>query len=101
MSDVLLADHGGGEVTILMYGDINDELSERLEETLLELDTIAPIDDINHLIVDMHGVTSLDPAGITFLRDLVARGARGGYLVSFANLSAAAHRAVEAAGFSR
>jgi hypothetical protein len=47
----------------------------------------------------MHGVTSLGPPGIAFLRELSERGQRSGFEVSFSSLSGPAHRAVEAAGW--
>lgn len=100
MGELRIDDHGGGEVVVSLYGDIDDAMADTLGATVDEVAALQRVDGGLHTLVDMHGVTSLDTAGIQFLRDLQARGERTGFVVSFANLSAAAHRAVESAGWT-
>ena len=100
MGEVRIDDHGGGEVAVYLYGDVDDSMAEALQAAVDEVAVLQRVDGGLHTVVDMHGVTTLGPAGIQFLRDIEARGERTGFVVSFANLSAAAHRAVENAGWS-
>lgn len=99
MGELRIDDHGGGEVVVSLYGDIENDMADTLRAAVDEVAVLQRIDG-GHAVVDMHGVTALGAAGIEFLRDLEARGERTGFVVSFANLSAAAHRAVESSGWA-
>jgi len=99
MGEVRVGDHGDGEVIVFLSGDIDDSMTGDLRTAIDQVSRLEQIEGPRHAIVDMHGVTSLGPAGIEFLRSLEARGERGGFAVSFSTLSAPAHRAVEAAGW--
>lgn len=100
MGAVQVADRGSREIVVFLTGDVDDSLADELHAAVDEVSGLERLNSLSHAVVDMHGVTSLGPAGIAFLRELQGRGERAGFEVSFSHLSSAAHRALEAAGWS-
>lgn len=100
MSDVEVVDRGAREIVVYLSGDIDDAMTDALHRAVDEVVELERLSDLSHAIVDMHRVTSMGPAGVSFLRELENRGRRAGFVVSFSNMSGPAHRAVEAAGWS-
>ncbi len=100
MSDVDVVDRGAREIVVYLSGDIDDALSGRLNRAVDQVVQLEQLNALNHVIVDMHRVTSLHEPGLAFLRTLTERGRQAGFEVSFSTLSGPAHRAVEAAGWS-
>lgn len=99
MGEVQVVDRGAREIVVFLSGDIDDGMNAALRAAVDEVIQLEQLNGLSHAIVDMHGVTVLDPPGLDFLHDLVARGERHGFAVSFSNMSAAAHRGVEAGGW--
>ena len=100
MGEVQVADRGSREIVVFLSGDVDDPLTDELHAAVDEVTRLERLSSLSHAVVDMHGVTSLGPAGIAFLRELQARGERAGFEVSFSHLSDAAHRAIEEAGWT-
>jgi anti-anti-sigma regulatory factor len=99
MGKVQVVDRGAREIVVFLTGDIDEPMTDALHNAVDEVTRLEQLNGLNHAIVDMHGVTSLGQAGIDFLHELEGRGNRAGYAVSFSNMTGAAHRAVEAAGW--
>jgi anti-anti-sigma regulatory factor len=99
MGEVKVADRGAREIVVFLAGAIDDDLAGPLHNAVDEVAELEELNALDHVVVDMHRVTSFGDAGVTFLRELIRRGHRAGFQVSFAALSGAAHRAVEAAGW--
>jgi anti-anti-sigma regulatory factor len=100
MSAVQVVDRGGREVVVFLSGDVDDTLTDQLHHAVGEVAELERIGGLTHVVVDMHQVTALQAPGIDFLRELTERGRRDGFEVSFSSMTGAAHRAVEAAGWS-
>lgn len=100
MGEVQVADRGSREIVVFLRGDIDDPMTDELQAAVDEVARLEQLSSLSHAVVDMHDVISLGPAGIAFLRELQARGQRGGFEVSFSHLSGTAHRALEEAGWS-
>jgi anti-anti-sigma factor len=99
MGEVEVADRGGREIVVFLSGDIDESTGDALSEAIDEVVQLERLNGLDHAIVDMHNVTSLSPAGLTFLRQLQERGSRVGFQVSFSTMTGPAHRAVEEAGW--
>jgi anti-anti-sigma factor len=99
MGTVEVVDRGGREIVVFLSGDIDEGLEDQLRQAVDEVAELELISGLNHVVVDMHRVRSLSETGLVFLRDLTARGDATGFEVSFAALTGAAHRAIEAAGW--
>lgn len=99
MGEVQVVDRGSLEIVVFLSGDIDDQMTERLHGAVEQVAQMEGLNGLTHAVVDMHGVTSLGPPGLAFLRELSDRGRRKGFEVSFSALSGPAHRAVEAAGW--
>lgn len=99
MGRVEIADHGT-EVIVYLSGDITESDEDRLNTSIDQVTALERLSDLSLAVVDMHKVTSLGPAGTVFLRRLQDRGERNGFDVTFATVSAPAHRALEDAGWS-
>jgi anti-anti-sigma factor len=99
MSEVRVVDRGSREIVVFLSGDIDNEVVDQLHNAVAEVAELEGLNGLSHAVVDMHGVTSLGPPGIAFLRELNERGRRSGFEVSFSALSGPAHRAIEAAGW--
>ena len=100
MNDIEVVDRGAREIVVFLSGDIDTALIPRLEAAVDQVARLETLNTLNHVVVDMHRVTSLAEPGVAFLRDLTVRGERAGFEVSFAAMSGPAHRAVEAAGWN-
>ncbi|PSL02455.1 anti-anti-sigma regulatory factor [Haloactinopolyspora alba] len=100
MSGVEVVDRGAREIVVFLSGDLNDEATDRLHAAVDEVAKLEQLNALDHVVVNMQHVTQLGEAGVGFLRELSMRGRRAGFEVSFAAVSAAAHRAVEEAGWS-
>jgi hypothetical protein len=100
MGEVHVADRGSREIVVFLSGDVDDPLTDELHAAVDEVSRLERLGSLSHAVVDMHGVTSLGPAGIAFLRELEVRGERVGFEVSFSHLSNTAHRALEEAGWT-
>ncbi|MGH8823143.1 MAG: STAS domain-containing protein [Jiangellaceae bacterium] len=100
MGEVRVADRGSREIVVFLSGDIDDEMADALHAAVAEVAELESIGGLSHAVVDMHGVTALGAPGLTFLHELAERGRRSGFEISYSALSGAAHRAVEAAGWS-
>ena len=100
MGEVQVADRGSREIVVFLTGDVDDSLTDQLHAAVDEVARLERLSSLSHAVVDMHGVTSLGPAGIAFLRELQVRGERAGFALSFSHLSSVAHRALEDAGWS-
>ena len=100
MGEVQVADRGSREIVVFLTGDIDESLAGELHAAVDEVASLERLSSLSHAVVDMHGVTSLGPAGIAFLRELQVRGERAGFAVSFSHLSSTAHRDLEDAGWS-
>jgi anti-anti-sigma regulatory factor len=99
MAEVRVHDHGGGEIVVLLVGDIDDSIQARLDKAIDEVDMLERVNQFDRAIVDLRDVTLLSPAGVRFLRALHERGAVHGYDVDLSTLSGPAHAALEQAGF--
>lgn len=100
MGQVTVADRGGREIVVFLSGAVDDELSDQLHNAVDEVAKLEGLNALDHVVVDMHRVESLGNAGVAFLRELIQRGHRSGFEVSFAAMSGPAHRAAEAAGWT-
>lgn len=100
MSDVMVVDRGAREIVVFLSGAVGPELDQRFHAAVDEVTRLEELNALNHVVVDMHQVTSMSEAGVAFLRELSERGRRAGFGVSFSALSGPAHRAVEQAGWS-
>lgn len=100
MGSVEVVDRGAREIVVFLSGDVVDGTStDGLHAAVDEVARLEELIALDHVVVDMHKVTELGDAGIAFLRELTSRGQRSGFEISFAAMSGAAHRAVEAAGW--
>lgn len=99
MGEVQVVDRGAREIVVFLTGDIDEPMTDALHAAVEEVTRLEQLSGLNHAIVDMHKVTSLGQAGISFLRELEGRGHRAGFEVSFSNMTGPAHRAVEASGW--
>lgn len=99
MGHVEVADRGGREIVVFLSGDITESDRDALDASIDEVVALERLNDLDLAIVDMHNVTSLEAAGVAFLRRLQDRGDRSGFDVSLSTLSAPAHRALEEAGW--
>lgn len=97
---VEVVDRGAREIVVFLSGQIDAELSDPLHAAVEHVVELVELNGLDHVVVDMHRVEGIGEAGVSFLRELIARGGPGGFAVSFAALSAAAHREIEAAGWS-
>lgn len=68
MGEVEVADRGGREIVVFLSGDIDESTGDTLSEAIDEVVQLEQLNGLDHAIVDMHKVTSLGPAGLTFLR---------------------------------
>lgn len=100
MGQVEVADRGGREIVVFLTGDIDESDRDALDASIDEVAALERLNGLSYAVVDMHKVTSIGQAGITFLHRLQGRGDRVGFDVSFSALSAPAHRALEDAGWS-
>lgn len=100
MGQVEVVDRGGREIVVFLSGDIAESDQAALNDSIDEVTALERLNDLAFAVVDMHNVTSIGPTGVEFLRRLQDRGDRIGFEVSFATLSAPAHRALEEAGWT-
>jgi hypothetical protein len=100
MGHVDVVDRGGREIVVFLSGDISESDQNVLNNSIDEVAALERLNGLNFAVVDMHGVTSLGPAGVAFLHQLQDRGDRTGFEVSFSAVSAPAHRALEDAGWT-
>lgn len=99
MNDVEVVDRGAREIVVFLSGDVDADLSDRLHAAVDDVARLEELNGLDHVVVDMHRVTGLGPSGLAFLDELTRRGGQAGFHVSFAAMTGAAHRAVEAAGW--
>lgn len=100
MGDIQVVDRGSREIVVFLAGDIDEAMAPGLHDAVDRVTELERLSDLDYAVVDMHNVTSLGPAGVTFLGELRGRGDRVGFDVSFSALSGPAHRALEGAGWS-
>lgn len=100
MGQVEVVDRGGREIVVYLSGDIAESDRNALNDSIDEVAALERLNDLNFVVVDMHKVTSIEPAGVAFLRQLQDRGDRAGFDMSFSTVSAPAHRALEEAGWT-
>ncbi len=100
MSGVEVVDRGSREIVVFLSGDLDDESPDQVRTAVEEVTRLEELNALEQVVVDMHRVTELGDRGVGFLRELVERGARAGFSVSFSSMSGSAHRAVEAAGWT-
>ncbi len=99
MAEVRVHDHGGGEIVVLLVGDIDDTAATRLDDAIEEVDMLERVNQFDRAIIDLRDVTSLGPAGVRFIKALHERGSIHGYDVDLSALNGPAHAALEDAGF--
>lgn len=100
MGEIQVVDRGAREIVVFLSGGFgagDDDTGPppgRWAETVDEVERLETLDGLDHVIVNMHGVTGLDDHAVRFLRDLVDRGDARGFRVSFADVPGAARQAL-------
>lgn len=97
--EVSVVDRGAREIVVFLSGTVDDVLSDQLHSAVDDVTKLEELNGLDHVVVDMHKVTALDHSGISFLHELIQRGHKAGYQVSFSSLCGPAHRAIEGAGW--
>ena len=66
MGEVQVADRGSREIVVFLTGDIDESLADELHAAVDEVASLERLSSLSHAVVDMHGVTSLGPAGVAW-----------------------------------
>lgn len=104
MGEIQVVDRGAREIVVFLSGgfgttDEAEPSSGRFAEAVDEVERLEKIDGLDHVIVNMHGVTAIDDHVVGFLRSLVDRGERRGFEVSFAEMPGVARQVLHDAGW--
>lgn len=103
MGEIQVVDRGAREIVVFLSGGFGTDEAEpsagRFAEAVNEVERLEKIDGLDHVIVNMHGVTAIDDHVVGFLQSLVDRGERRGFEVSFAEMPGAARQVLHDAGW--
>lgn len=97
--ELSVVDRGAREIVVFLSGAVDNDLSEQCHSAVDDVTRLEELNALDHVVVDMHKVTAIDETGISFLHELIQRGHRAGFQVSFSSLSGPAHRAIEDSGW--